>query len=84
MGQTTIRSTKGGTRVTTRAPDRDVTLHGLVGEFRQMTVIARSRTEIDRMSVLRDFAASRVYALPSREPGINPNPQKGGYRALLR
>jgi hypothetical protein len=28
MGQTTIRSTKGGTRVTTRAPDRDVTLHG--------------------------------------------------------
>jgi hypothetical protein len=49
-----------------------------------MTVIAMSRTEIDRMSVFRDFAASRIHALPSREPGINPNPKKGGYCALLR
>ena len=32
----------------------------LVGEFGPMTVIAMSRTEIDRMSVLQDLAASRI------------------------
>jgi hypothetical protein len=32
----------------------------LVGSFGPMTVIAMSRTEIDRMSVLQDLAASRI------------------------
>jgi len=32
----------------------------LVGEFGPMTVIVMSRTEIERMSVLQDLAASRI------------------------